>query len=129
MGQLLCHLVPEFLLQNDWMRLNKTNSWFAALLHTIIYQAFFWLLTGNWVAILVIALYHFLFGRLAIASRYCELVGIGHPPPNEPYYTRWTPPPEYVRFWWVLIVSQVLQLGVNYLALTFIPPVIQMNLW
>ena len=128
MTQLLCHLIPEFLLQNDWMRLNKENSWLPALAHTLIYQAFFWFLTVNWAVILAIALFHFLSGRLNVARLFCEHVGIGNPPPHEPYYGWWTPPPEYVQFWWTLIVGQVLQLTFNFAALTFIPAVIQVGL-
>ena len=47
MEQLLCHLVADYWLQNDWMATNKKKKWFPAIVHGFIYTLPFLLLTHS----------------------------------------------------------------------------------
>lgn len=57
-GLYLSHFIGDFLLQSDWMALNKSKNWRALCLHCLVYSlCFFWL---GWVFVLVTFLLHLL---------------------------------------------------------------------
>jgi hypothetical protein len=62
---LTVHFVADFLLQNDWMAINKSKHWGALTLHVLIYSlAFSWL---GWKFALITFVTHFITD--AITSR------------------------------------------------------------
>ena len=63
---LLCHFVGDFLLQTDWMAMNKGKKTLNCLVHVLIYTACFTVLTLSWKALLFIAVTHFTFDRFPI---------------------------------------------------------------
>lgn len=63
---LLCHFIGDFLLQTDWMAMNKGKKTFNCLVHVLIYTACFTVLTLSWKALLFIAVTHFMFDRFPI---------------------------------------------------------------
>lgn len=63
MQQLLVHILGDFVLQSDWMALNKSKRSIPCLVHVLIYTACFLLLTTSWKALLVIGVTHFLIDR------------------------------------------------------------------
>lgn len=63
MQQLLVHLLGDYVLQSDWMALNKSKKTLPCLVHVLIYTACFLLLTTSWKALLVIGVTHFLLDR------------------------------------------------------------------
>ena len=63
MEQLLCHIFGDFLLQSDWMALNKNKRTIPCLVHVLIYTSVFLLLTVSWKALLVIGVTHFFLDR------------------------------------------------------------------
>lgn len=66
MIQLLLHLFGDFIVQNDWMALNKqepnAKGFFACAIHSLLYALPF-LLIGTWQAVLIIFITHFLIDR------------------------------------------------------------------
>lgn len=49
---LLTHFIGDFLLQNDWMALNKSKSWFALTIHCWLYSfVFLWIQTPWWFSV------------------------------------------------------------------------------
>ena len=48
---LVCHLVGDYLLQNDWMAQGKTSRWGPALAHAASYTLPFLFLTTSWKAL------------------------------------------------------------------------------
>jgi len=59
------HFVADFLLQNDWMAVNKSKHWGALSLHVLVYSlAFIWL---GWQFALITFVLHFIID--AITSR------------------------------------------------------------
>ena len=64
---LLVHYVADFLLQNDWMAVNKSKHWGALTLHVAVYSLVFTLLLG-WQFGLITFVTHFVTD--AITSRW-----------------------------------------------------------
>lgn len=63
MNPFIAHLIGDFILQNEWMAMNKRNSSWACLVHVLVYITPF-LLTGlEWWQLLWIAATHFLQDR------------------------------------------------------------------
>lgn len=59
----LCHLVPDFWFQTDWMALNKGKKSLNCFVHVLIYTACFTMLTLSWKALLFIGATHFILDR------------------------------------------------------------------
>jgi hypothetical protein len=64
---LVAHAVGDYLLQSDWMALNKTKSHWPALAHVVAYTLPFVLLTQSVLALLFIAVTHFVIDRWRLA--------------------------------------------------------------
>jgi hypothetical protein len=67
MGQLLAHLVGDYILQTDRMATKKTSSWAWALFHAIAYGLPFLLLQPSRLAFAVIVLTHAVIDRYRLA--------------------------------------------------------------
>lgn len=63
MEQLLCHVFGDYILQSDYLALNKSKKSFPCLVHVLIYTSVFLLLTTSWKALLVIGATHFVLDR------------------------------------------------------------------
>lgn len=63
---LLCHLVGDFIVQSDWMALNKNKKTWPCIVHCLIYTACFLVITTSWKALLFIGVTHFIFDRFPI---------------------------------------------------------------
>ena len=68
---IVCHLIGDYLLQSDWMALEKTKRSLAALAHVITYTLPFLLLTRSPAALLFIAGTHFVIDRWRLARYVC----------------------------------------------------------
>lgn len=91
MGELLCHLVGDYCLQNHWMAMNKTKSTPVALVHATAYSLpFLVLILWSWTPygavrpyrlwpLLIIWGTHFLIDRLRLASYWVRFYGNGEP--------------------------------------------------
>jgi len=78
---LLGHLVGDYLLQNEWMALNKSKNtlvgWMAALLHCMIYTWTICIFMGEFDKIWWIAVFlsHFPIDKFALGEKYMKLKG------------------------------------------------------
>lgn len=123
---LICHLVGDFCLQNDWMASKKRMDSFCCAAHVAVYTAVFLVLTWNILALALIAGTHFAIDRCGLAMKWCELYGVGSPwdrivdedtgevcgiRPSEPAYK---------NFWLVVIVDQTFHLVCNYAILRWL---------
>ena len=59
----LCHLTGDYLLQNDWMALNKKKTWFPCFVHCILYTLPFYIFLGNGYYLWIIFLSHYFLDR------------------------------------------------------------------
>ena len=55
----IAHLIGDFILQNEWMAVNKKQSFFASLIHVLVYILPFLLCSLQWWQIGLIAIQHF----------------------------------------------------------------------
>lgn len=75
MNYLIAHLVGDYLIQNDWMALNKKKSSFVCFVHSITYLIPFLFLNLTWWQILLIGSQHFIQDRTNFVSWFMEIKG------------------------------------------------------
>lgn len=77
---LLGHLVGDYLLQNEWMAMNKSKNtrigWLAASIHCIIYTLAICLFMQNFdpIWMVVVFLSHFPIDKFALAEKYMHYI-------------------------------------------------------
>jgi len=67
MEQLILHLIGDYLMQSDWMAVNKSRRMFPAFCHATLYSLPF-LLIGSSLAVFVIWATHLYIDRFALAK-------------------------------------------------------------
>lgn len=72
---ILGHFVGDYILQNNWMALNKTKSWVPCFVHVALYTLaiclFTWTFNLWW--ILVVFTSHWFIDRYSLADKYLQL--------------------------------------------------------
>jgi hypothetical protein len=145
MPQLLCHIFGDYILQSDWMALNKSKRTLPCLVHVLLYTAGFLFLTTSWKALLVIGGVHFILDRFPIIIKrmiwaknhinptgdyksfeQCNTTGYYD---DSPYNTKPTglwvaegdrPRHFFITVWLYIITDNFLHLLTNYLALAYL---------
>ncbi len=147
MQQLLVHLLGDFVLQSDWMAMNKSKRSWPCLVHVLIYTSCFLLLTFSWKALLVIGVTHFLIDRFHMPLRRliwlknhlgpglkfvpfekCKWTGYYDNLDAEAFHKSYTdevingfgPRLNYVTLWLYIITDNFLHLSINFLALKYL---------
>ena len=129
--QLLTHLVGDYILQSDWMAVNKSKKTLPCLVHVLIYTACFFisgLLFGHisLTALLVIGTTHFIIDRNPILikkliwwkNRILKPYKIHTPSWNDCHMTGFDPArPDYIRVWLMIVVDNIFHLVINALAI------------
>lgn len=80
MSYLIGHLVGDYLLQNDWMALNKksysTTGWVACVTHCFLYSLAVCLFTGWWDwRFLLVFITHFALDKTMVVAKYMNFTG------------------------------------------------------
>jgi hypothetical protein len=75
--QLVCHAVGDYVLQNHWMALKKTQSWPPALIHALLYTVPFAVVFGLVPALAVIGVTHAVIDRYRLANYWVRFWGTG----------------------------------------------------
>lgn len=71
---LIAHLIGDYLLQTNWMAVNKPKNWLALTLHSGVYTLVIWLASLSyshslsWLALLVIFLMHMVLDQRQFVS-------------------------------------------------------------
>jgi hypothetical protein len=150
MPQILVHLFADYVMQSDWMAMNKSKKSFPCLVHVLLYTSCFLLLTTSWKALLVIGGTHFLIDRFPIIVKSiiwlknhmnptfqyvpfekCNTTGYYDNVLNEATgldrdlwakqeINGFGPRLNYVTLWLYIITDNFLHLTINYLALTYL---------
>jgi hypothetical protein len=121
--QLVLHAIGDYVLQSDWMALNKRKSLAAAAVHGATYSLPFLLLSPSPVAWNVILWTHVIIDHLGLA-RYIvwakNLVG-GTPPWKECTATGYPPDrPAWMVVWLMIAADNVLHVVINGAALFYL---------
>lgn len=123
---LIAHLVGDYLLQSDWMAVQKTERWIPALAHGVTYTVPFLFLTQSPWALLVIGGTHVVIDRYRLARHLAWLKNYLAPPrQNRPWSEcRATgyPPTRPVGFCTGLLIvaDNTIHLAINSAALTWL---------
>lgn len=122
-GQVLTHLTGDYLLQSDWMALNKTTRSLPAAMHAVTYALPFLVLTRSPRRLALIAGSHFAIDRWRLARHVCwaknnlapagsnlpwsECTATGYPPDR----------PDWMATWLMIIADNTMHGICNWLAL------------
>ena len=126
MLQLILHLIGDYLLQSDWMALNKTKCSKAAAAHAITYSLPFLILCPSVEAFSVICITHFLMDRFRLA-RYVVFAKSRLAPKK--YWHKWEDcnetgyhkeVPQWLSLWLLVACDNTIHLLINYLALEYL---------
>ena len=126
MVQLILHLIGDYLLQSDWMALNKTKCSKAAAVHAITYSLPFLIICPSLNAFLVICITHFFIDRYRLA-RYVVFAKSRIGPKRywhkcedckDTGYHKEVP--EYLSAWLLIACDNTIHLLINWSALTYL---------
>lgn len=114
--QLLAHLIGDYILQSEWMAVNKTKRSFPAFVHVFFYTIPFCFLTTNVYALILISGTHFLIDRFSIAQHICKVRNYICPI-RLWFSSKETEMPIWLGFWLNVIVDNTLHLVINAIVL------------
>ena len=126
MLQLILHLIGDYLLQSDWMALNKTKCSKAAAAHAVTYSLPFLLICPSVEAFLVICITHFFIDRFRLA-RYVVFAKSRLAPKR--YWHKWEDcketgyhkdVPQWLSLWLLVACDNTIHLLINYMALEYL---------
>jgi hypothetical protein len=150
MTQIFAHLIGDYILQSDWMAMNKSKRTWPCLVHVLIYTSCFLFLTTSWKALLVIGGVHFILDRWPVIIRRliwlknhinpkfkyvpfekCRVTGyfdtiLMESNANIAFVDKsetvngFQPRLNYITIWLYIITDNLLHLLTNYLALTYL---------
>lgn len=129
--QLLAHFLGDYVFQTDRMARQKTGSDYWAWLHVLTYGLIFLILGASWGALLVIVGSHFLIDRFRLALyvvKFKTVLDYSLQGPREirirlSNLDRFGFPqgtPEYLGFWILILVDNLIHITINYYALMYL---------
>jgi hypothetical protein len=125
--QLFAHAVGDYILQSDWMANEKTKRNTAALAHALTYALPFLFLTVSPWALFTIAATHFVIDRWRLAR---FVVWAKNVMGTKQYRYPWSEcqgtgyhkdRPPFLAVWLLIIADNVMHVGINALALRWLP--------
>jgi hypothetical protein len=115
----LCHMVGDYLIQNDWMAGEKTKRWTPAIAHAVSYGLPFLVVTWNPWALLVIVGTHAVIDRYRLARHVCWLKNQTAPkefrqPWSDCKATGYGPEkPPFMAVWLMIIADNTMHVAIN----------------
>jgi len=125
-GQLVAHLVGDYLLQSHWMATSKTKRHLPAMLHAVTYGLPFLLLRPSPAALAVIIGSHFVLDRWRLARHIVwaknQLAPVGSRWPwtlsDDTGYPPNTPP--WLATWLLIVADNTIHVLINAAALEWL---------
>lgn len=123
--QLLLHTIGDYIIQSDWMAIEKTKRSLAAAIHAVTYTASFLLLTRSIAALAVIAGTHFVIDRWRLARYVCwakNRIWPGWRPWSECTRTGFPDDkqPAWIGLWIMIVVDNTMHVIINGAALRWL---------
>jgi hypothetical protein len=121
-GQLLAHLVGDYILQTNKMARLKTGSWLWAIMHGLAYSLPFMLFRPSLAALAVIAGSHIVIDRFRLA-RYVIILKNKATDWTTDFNTATGYPessPPWLSFWLLIITDNTIHLCINFAALRYL---------
>jgi hypothetical protein len=123
---LLAHLFGDYVIQSDWMAVEKTRRWWPAVVHGVTYGLPFLIVTRSPLALAVIVLTHIVIDRYRLA-RY--LVWASNLLAPKAYRHPWREctatgyhrsRPEWLAVWLMIIADNSAHLAINLAAVIWL---------
>jgi hypothetical protein len=122
--QLVCHALGDYLLQSDWMALEKTKRLWVALLHALAYSIPFLMLIPSMPAMAVIIGSHAIIDRYRLARYPVWLknwLAPGYKPWSQCSGTGYDADrPAWMTVWLMIIADNVIHVAINGAALKWL---------
>ena len=122
----LAHMVGDYLIQNDWMALEKTKRWLPAIAHAVTYGLPFLIITRDPWALAFIVGTHAVIDRYRLARHVCWLKNQTAPkefrlPWSECKDTGYpSDRPAWLTTWFMIIADNTLHVILNSLAIWWV---------
>lgn len=125
-AQLVAHALGDYVLQSDWMALEKTKRSSVALLHALCYSLPFLLFRPSLFAWLAIVVPHFVIDRWRLARHVGYVKNFLAP---RSYWYPWAEcdttgynkkRPDWMTVWLLIITDNILHVITNAVALTYL---------
>ncbi len=114
--QLLAHLIGDYVLQSEWMAMNKTKRSWPALVHVFFYTIPFFFLTTDIFDLILISGTHFLIDRFSIAKHIASLRD--YICPIKLWFVKKEDnKPVWLGFWLNVIIDNTMHLVINAIVL------------
>ena len=106
MLQLILHLTGDYVLQNDWMAINKNKytvkGWLACLVHCFIYSGLWLVFMFPYGVCAIVFVTHFVIDKFSLGRKFCEVTK-GEEPDR----------------WLVIVVDNTFHLICNFIAVRY----------
>lgn len=137
--QLLIHAIGDYIIQSDWMAVEKTKKNMAALAHALSYSLCFLFLTNSIPALFIIFSTHFIIDRWRLARYICwaknflapkhvefitpeKVILLRNAPWSECQATGYSPgKPLWMSVWLMIVCDNIMHVICNGLALKYLP--------
>lgn len=112
----MAHMVGDYLIQSDWMAVEKTRRWWPAIAHAVTYGLPFLLVTQSPAALAVIVGTHAVIDRYRLARHVVWLKNQLAPYPFRPPHTatgHFDDRPVWLSTWLLIIADNVIHMLFN----------------
>lgn len=122
-GQLVAHAIGDYVIQSDWMAMDKTKNKLVALLHALTYALPFLFFTQYWKPLVFIVLTHYIIDHWRLARYICywknQLAPRQHRYPwaNATKTGYLDDKPPWLAFWLLIITDNIMHVICNAFAL------------
>ena len=126
-GELLLHVLGDYVTQSDWMAQEKRRAWTPAAVHAVVYTVPFVLLTQSIPALLTMCLTHAVIDHYRLARYVVWVKNFLGPrkfwprPWGQCTHTGYNPDvPPYMSVWLMIIVDNLMHVTINAGALRWL---------
>lgn len=127
LGLILAHLVGDYVLQSHWMATQKTERWWPAVVHGVVYTLPFLLVTQSPIALTVIAFTHIVIDHYRLAKHVSWLKNLVGPRRYRPKFSDamsnggYDPStPVWLSTWLMIITDNSLHMIINAVSVIFL---------
>lgn len=119
----MAHMVGDYLIQSDWMAVEKTRRWWPAIVHGVTYTLPFALVTQSPAALAVIAGTHVVIDRYRLARHVVWFKNQFAPSAFRPPHTatgHGDDRPAWLSTWLLIIADNVIHMVINVAAVVWL---------
>lgn len=119
---IVAHMLGDYVFQNHWMGVVKTQKWLPAIVHAVLYTAAFAIFFGICWALIPIGVTHLVIDRYSLVKRYwVDFWGIGKAGwlPSKLGFKMEEAPP-FIGVWLAFIADNTIHLVINGVSIHYL---------